>query len=288
MQGEKVLIAGCGGIGQTLGERLASAGAQVYGLRRDVRGLPSFIQPVQADLTNSASLEGLGRHRFSAVVVTLSASEFTEGAYRRIYVEGLRNLLRSLERHLPERLLLASSTSVYHQQDGSWVDEETATLPDSFAGKIQLEAERMLAVHPIPSTVVRFGGIYGPGRTRLLQSLRRGEIVAAGFGSFSNRIHSDDCAGVLEHLLKLRLQGDSLQDCYLAVDSAPTPLRQVSEWLARQMGLALSDMKETARPTRGGNKRCSNRRLLESGYCFTYPDYQAGYRSLLADGPIEA
>lgn len=277
----RVLIAGCGDIGIRTARLLRQQGLAVSGLRRDPAPLPDFIAPVAADLADAGSLQPLQGQLYSAVVVATAAGEYSEAAYRRVYVEGLRNLLATLAYRPPGCLLLVSSTSVYHQGEGEWIDEDSPTEPTGFAGRLLLEAEQLARDVPWPTSVVRFGGIYGPGRTRLIDSLRAGQMVARENSNWSNRIHSEDCAGVLAHLLALQAAGATLAPCYLAVDSAPTPLREICEWLAGELGLDPAAMSMGGPPRRGGNKRCSNRRLLASGYRFLYPDYRAGFRALL-------
>ncbi len=281
-----VLIVGCGDVGIATARLLVQSGYTVVGLRRHTAALPGFIEPLAADISQPASLQPLQQRQFSWVLVTSSAGEFSEQRYRAVYIDGLRNVLASLRQHPPKHLLLASSTSVYHQQDGGWVDEMSATIPDNFAGRCQLEAEALAIGSDIPATVVRFAGIYGPGRLRLLSRLRQGYIVAADNLNYSNRIHRRDCAGILAHLIALRQGGATLERHYLAVDCAPTPLREVCEWLAQSMGLDPENMQQDRSPLRGGNKRCSNRRLLRSGYRFVYPDYRAGFGAILQGGAV--
>ena len=281
MDNRPILIVGCGDVGTGAAKLLTQSGHKVFGLRRNVNQLPDFIEPIAADITDAASLACLQELEFSQVLVATAAGEFSEQRYRSIYVDGLANVLERLQAQPPQRLILASSTSVYHQNDGSWVNEESDTLPTGFSGRLLLEAEQLLLSSDIPGTVVRFGGIYGPGRERLINRLRQGYIVAAAATQYSNRIHSADCAGVLAYLVAQQLSGAPLSDCYLAVDSAPTPLRLVCEWLAQAMELDISAMSEDASPMRGGNKRCSNQRLLDSGYQFIYPDYKAGFDAML-------
>jgi nucleoside-diphosphate-sugar epimerase len=288
MAAESVLIVGCGDVGIATARLLVERGYRVAGLRRNTGELPAFIEPLAADICNPASLAVLQQRHFSWVLVTTSAGGFSQELYRAVYVDGLRNVLQRLEMQMPKGLLLASSTSVYHQQDGSWVDETSATEPSSFAGRIQLEAEALTLASKIPSSVVRFAGIYGPGRERLLSRLRQGYIVASDSQNYSNRIHSRDCAGILAHLLAMRQGGVATESHYLAVDCAPTPLRAVCEWLASAIGLDPATLQEDATPMRGGNKRCSNRRLLQTGYRFVYPDYQSGFGSILQAGLNQA
>lgn len=281
MDNRPILIVGCGDVGTGAAELLTNSGHKVFGLRRNVNALPDFIEPIAADITDPSSLACLADMEFSQVLVATAAGEFSEQRYRSIYVDGLANVLQRLQARPPQRIILASSTSVYHQNDGSWVDEDSETSPAGFSGRLLLEAEQLLFACGIPGTVVRFGGIYGPGRERLINRLRQGHIVAAGAQQYSNRIHSADCAGVLAYLVAQQQNAAPLNDCYLAADSAPTPLREVCEWLAQAMGLDVSAMSEDAAPMRGGNKRCNNQRLLDSGYQLIYPDYKAGFGAAL-------
>ncbi len=288
MAAESVLIVGCGDVGIATASLLVERGYRVTGLRRNPAELPEFIEPLAADICKPASLSVLQQRHFSWVLVTTSAGGYSEERYRAVYVDGLRNILQRLEMRIPKGLLLASSTSVYHQQDGSWVDETSATRPGSFAGRIQLEAEALALASQIPCSVVRFAGIYGPGRERLLSRLRQGYIVASDSQNYSNRVHSRDCAGILAHLLAMKQRGVATESHYLAVDCAPTPLRAVCEWLASNIGLDPANLQEDATLMRGGNKRCSNRRLLRTGYRFVYPDYQAGFGAILKSGINQA
>src|SRR5690606_24982960 len=99
------------------------------------------------------------------------------------------------------RVLFASSTAVYGQDDGSWVDETSPTEPRRFTGRCLLEAEALLAGSGLGFSNVRFAGIYGPGRGRLLSQVLDGSAVFGSEPHITNRIHRDDCAGFLQHLI---------------------------------------------------------------------------------------
>ncbi len=281
------LIAGCGYVGSALGERLKAAGHEVTGLRRRPEALPDAIRAVAADLLRPETLESLPESRW--VFYTAAASGRDERAYREAYVEGLAHLLDSMSRWRvpPERVLFTSSTGVYHQTDGAWVDEESPTEPATFSGRILLEAESVLRASPFTSISVRFGGIYGPGRTRTIERVRSGEARLPAAGPvYSNRIHRDDCAGVLEHLAALAEPAD----CYVGVDHDPADLADVYRWLAELLGVgapaqdppsAASGPAQRPGGRAGSNKRCRNRRLVESGYTFRFPSFREGYRTLL-------
>lgn len=286
MKQHSIVIIGCGDIGVELGGRLHRLGHKVYGVRRSPEKLPEFIQGIGADYMNEADLkQQLAQVAADYVVVTLTPATFTAEAYQQCFGEGTRNILAALSIVPPRRLLYVSSTGVYHQADGEWVDEDSATEPHQFSGENILAAEKEVLSSSSPATIVRFGGIYGPGRLRLIKQLQAGGAITASW-NFSNRIHRDDCAGMLGHLLLLDAQGVVIDDCYVGVDSEPVPLQEVQRYLAQCMGLNPAVAAETTRQ-RGGNKRCSNKRIVASGFEFEYPSYREGYEAvLLAEGLI--
>ena len=273
MTGQRILIAGCGDLGTELGRRLADQGHTVFGLRRNPPPGTGPIHWLRADLTVAKTLAHLPGD-LDLVFYLATPGAYDDEAYRKAYVEGLGNILTRLSAPPPRRIIFVSSTSVYGQDDGSWVDESTPTHPTGFAGRRVLEAEEALRASSVPGTVVRFGGIYGPGRTRMLRKARAGEPVVDNPPWYTNRIHREDCVGVLEHMAGLAAP----DDLYLAVDNAPCTQAELTDWLCDELGLT--------RPPRtsGGvksNKRCRNARLLASGYRFHYPTYREGYRALI-------
>lgn len=276
----RVLIAGCGDLGTALGLRLAARGSTVFGLRRQTSFLPSVIRPLEADLTSAADLAAVLPEELDSVVYLATPGVFTDKAYHHAYVEGLGTLLQVLAdgSHPVQRLVFVSSTSVYGDCGGDWVNEETPAEPAGFSGRRLLEAEDTLRQAPWPGVVVRFAGIYGPGRERMLRRVREGRPVVADPPRYTNRIHRDDCVGVLEHLLTL----DDPAPLYLGVDNAPCPVHELADWLADHLGLPRPPREQgPATDLRGSNKRCSNRRLRASGYRFLYPSFREGYAAML-------
>lgn len=271
----RILIAGCGDVGGALAEMLVENGHEVWGLRRNVQHLPEQVNPVKADLSDPSTLEDLPRN-LDMVYYTAAAGGRSEALYRSSYVTGLRNLLNRLEQQgeQPKRIIYTSSTSVYQHSDGSWVDEDTHAS-GSGMGSILLEGETLLKNSSFPSTAVRFAGIYGPGRTWLLRQAVSGEPRVKTPVRYTNRIHRDDCAGVLLHLLCLQ----DPHDLYVAVDDEPTPYFDVISWLANELD---AKAPEALHQEEGGmGKRCSNKRLKESGYIFRYASYREGYPALI-------
>jgi nucleoside-diphosphate-sugar epimerase len=278
-----ILIAGCGYVGTALGERLAADGHTVWGLRRQPHGLPPGVTPLAADLADPATLNALPQG-LDVVFYTAAADGSTDDAYRLAYVDGLRHLLTALadQRQRPRRVFLTSSTGVYAQYHGEWVDESSPTEPVRFTGKRLLEGERLLLESPFPATVVRLGGIYGPGRARLIDSVRQGTAsYPDGPAIYVNRIHRDDCAGALRRLMLLAQPAP----LYLGVDYDPADRGTVLRWLAAYLGAPPPRIEPMLNPealrTRS-NKRCRNTRLVASGYTFLYPNYRKGYAAILA------
>ena len=283
-----ILIAGCGYVGTALGTRLAAAGHVVWGLRRSAEGLPSGIRYVAADLTAPATLQDLPP-ALDVVFYTAAPNGADDVAYRAIYVDGLHDLLEALVRQhqSPRRVLFTSSTAVHAQSAGEWVDETSPAEPRHFTGRRVLEGERLLLDGPFPATVIRFGGIYGPGRTSLIQRVRQGLATCRDEPPlYTNRIHRDDCAGALHHLMTLP-EPDSL---YIGVDHEPADQCDVLRWLAGQLGappprVGASPTTDTRRHRT--NKRCRNAKLVASGYVFRYPTFREGYAALLAAGDAQ-
>jgi nucleoside-diphosphate-sugar epimerase len=279
---KRVLIVGCGYVGTALGQELAARGDLVWGIRRNPELLPPSIQPIQADILQTDALPGLLPDAPDVVVYAASAGGFSDHEYRAAYVDGVRSLLRALVRMgaQPERLLFTSSTGVYGRSDGAWVDEDTPPEPAAFNGSRVLEGEHLVLDGPFRGVVLRIGGIYGPGRTALLDRIRSGQAVCPPEPVWSNRIHRDDCAGALLHLL----DHPDPASIYIGVDREPADICTVMTWLADRLGVPRPGRVEGAGGTsRGSNKQCSSDRLVESGYQFRYPGYREGFEAVLAE-----
>lgn len=269
----RVLIAGCGYVGTALGLALLRAGHEVFALSRNPDRLPSEFSRLHADLADPSTLRlppGLDFAMFSA-----SADESSDDAYRRTYVNGLSNLLEALASSPTlKRLFFTSSTAVYAQSDGGWVDEASPTEPRHFSGKRTLEAEEVALGSALPATVLRCSGIYGPERTRLVEGVRTGALRIPPEDHFTNRIHRDDIVGAVMHLMQTNGDVDRL----LLSDDDPAPYTEVIAYLARRLGVPLPAVDPEAPPrARGGNKRCRNQRLHELGYELRFPSYRDGY-----------
>ncbi len=273
----RVLIAGCGDLGTEAGLRFAAAGHRVLGLRRSPGKLPDVIEALAGDL--SAPLPDLPGD-VEVLVYAAAADGRTEDAYRRAYVHGPHHVLDALDRAGAQvrRVLMVSSTGVYGVVDGSEVDEDTPTEPNSASGAVLVEAERALLDRRPDATVFRLAGVYGPGRTRLIDQVRDGTAVIPDPPVHTNRIHRDDAA---QAILELTTGAAPAPRVLVGVDHDPAERGQVLRFLADELGLPHPPTGPDRR-ARGGDKRCRNDRLVATGFRFTYPTFREGYRAVLA------
>ena len=273
-----ILIAGCGDLGAALGRMFCENGHQVWGIRRRAEAVPAPIKGLALDLA-----EPLDPDRLPAadvVFYTAAAGGADEEAYHRAYVLGPRHLIAALAARAPRRIFFSSSTRVYHQSGGEWVDEQSPTRPLDFRGRVMLRGEAEILGAPFPGTVVRFSGLYGPGRYRLVVSAAAGAHGTIHPPVYGNRIHRRDAARVLVHLAALARP----ESIYLASDSDPAPMHEVSTWIRerlRRSGVTDAPLGATPGPIPRNSKRCRNQRLLAGGFHFEYPSYRDGYAPII-------
>lgn len=281
MSAPSVVIAGCGDVGSRLASQLLAAGWEVHGLRRNVSRLPEGVIGIAGDLFNKECPDTWPIGGVDYLVYCAAATDHDEAGYRKAYVQGLQHVLEWLGDYgqEPKHLVFVSSSSVYGQQDGEWVDENSATQAVGYSGQVMLEAEQVAFNSGIPATTLRLTGIYGPGREWLLSQVRQGYRVAIEPPLYGNRIHVDDAAGLLAFLLQHVEQGGSLDKVYIGVDDAPAPLSEVVGWLREYLGV--TEWAEDASVRRAGSKQCSNARAKALGWTPTYPSYREGYAAIL-------
>ena len=271
-----VLIAGCGDVGNVLATLLLQKGHVVYGLKRDISTLPSGVLAIHADLTDAATLTVLPDNIDSLVFLPTPASR-DQAAYESIFLDGWNNLWKSLKQ-APARTLLVSSTAVYGQSDGRIVSEETTPVPARFNGEVLLQMEQLAASCTAQLIVARVSGIYGPGREGMIRlAASEGLEIQQSPPNYTNRIHRDDVAAALMHLLLL----DDPQALYLVSDDLPVAKYDVLAWIAAALGKPTP--KGLSADSGSGGKRVDNQRLRRSGFRLNYPDYRAGYGAILED-----
>ena len=287
----RVLIVGCGYVGLPLGKELVRQGREVFGLRRGVLAEKELkaagIQPLRADITKLDELEKLPCD-FDWVVNCAASGGGGAEDYRKIYLEGNRNLVAWLANSPLKKFIYTSSTSVYGQNDGSLVTENSPAEPDADTTKVLVETEKLLlaaaAERQFPAVVLRVAGIYGPARGHSFKQFLRGEARIEGEGArWLNTIHRDDLIGVIIAALRNAKPGE----IFNAVDNEPVSQLKFFEWLAAELKRPLPPKvaadAEAWRRRGVTNKRVSNAKLrAELKHQFQFPDFRAGYAAEIA------
>ena len=276
-----ILVAGCGKLGGAIASQLTRT-AKVYGLRRNPDRVPEGVHALGADLMVPEQLRPVLPDNLDVVVYCLTPASYDNEGYHNAYVKGLQNLIDALDGHRLTRLVFIGSSSVYAQDDDSWVDEASPTEPARYSGQAILEGERIALESGSPATVIRFSGIYGPSRARFLDAVMNGGMAPTSPGPYSNRIHEADAAAATCHIVERALAGQPLENCYLASDCEPVRLDEVVAWVREQLPCDKPGP-DARKGGRAGSKRCNNRRLLDSGFHFRYPDFRVGYREMIAE-----
>ncbi len=280
----KILIVGCGSIGTQLAEVLTAKGHQVVGLKRNppVFDLITGIDYFKADISANKTLKALPLD-FDFVYFIVSPDGRNQESYEAIYKAGVNQLLAHFSKaETPPQWFFISSTSVYGQTQGEWVDENSLSYPENRPSQLIRLAEQRLIALNAQHVIVRFSGIYGSGREYLLRIARQVPAIQQDPPYYTNRIHQTDCVGVLVFLLECRLAGIGLESCYIASDDDPAPTWEVMSWLAERLSCSIPSVKAMAQDALM-NKRCNNERLKALGYQFNYPSYKDGYAKLIAD-----
>lgn len=177
------------------------------------------------------------------------------------------------------RAFFLSSTGVYGQSDGEWVDEESITEPSSESGKKRLWCEELYRASSLATTSFRISGIYGPGRG-LRRRLESGSYsLVEGHDNWTNRIHVEDIAGVLSKALE---QENKLPEMINLSDDEPALMSEVVRYYCEKFDYPLPETISKEQAEREGrfrflsSKRVSNALLHQTlNYEFKYPNFRA-------------
>ncbi len=278
MKRPHVLIVGCGDLGQRLGLQFVSSGWQVSALRRRPESLPDAFQGIRGDYTDPADVARLTDLKPDYVVFTPLPAARDATGYERGFAMATALLAKSGLLAGAHGGVFVSSTRVYAEVDGGWVDEDSPlTQSDPSAASIIAAEQTFLRACPA-ATVLRASGIYGDWPGMFIERLTKGYASPAP-DRISNRIHRDDLVGIMVFCLERLEAGLTNSSIYNASDQAPTPIGEIESWLTQQLNLPPAS---TPAPARRGNRRCSSERLCRAGYKFAYHDYRAGFSALIA------
>ena len=270
----RILIAGCGYLGQATADLFHELGWEVEGWTMSPQSVRSLsAKPFSVHAVNISDPDQVAARsgNFDAVIHCASTGGGDVDLYRRTYLRGASNLLG---RFSGSTMLFTSSTSVYAQRDGEWVTEESAAEPEHEGGKILRQTEQLVLNRG--GIVTRLAGIYGPGRSYLVERILSGEVIVdPKHDRFVNQVHRDDAVAALFLLLERPLVRPEI---YNVVDDEPILQSECYHWLAKKLSRPLPRLgTSTSKPKRGeSNKRVSNAKLRGLGWSLRYPTFAEG------------
>lgn len=278
----RVLLVGAGYVASALAPLLVTLGHEVFGLRRSERSLPPSVRPLRGDITKPDSLSDIPE-KVDVVVFAVSPGERSRDAYHSVFSRGLDNVLAMTP---GARVLFVSSTSVYGPST-ALVDETTPADSPAETTAPLVEGERRALAHHPASVVLRASGIYGPGRTRTIETLLASPPTGDSRNEITHRVHRDDLARALAFFA----ERPSTSGLYVVTDDRPSTLGELSDFLE---GVALPPSLERVRrerpprersrsPSLRSHKRLTNQKLREAGFSFEYPSFEEGYAAIFAE-----
>lgn len=277
-----LLIIGCGDLGNHLGSLMAEQNWQVYGMRRNVSEIAPNIHRIFADLYQKERPINWPTTKIDYIIFCAAPSANERSQYQELYYQGLQNVLQWIEnsQQYPKKLLIISSTAVYAQNDGSWVDEKSSTDPENLQGKTMLAMEQLAKNSSIDTTIIRLSGIYGPTRYYLIKQAIQGITYPQTPLLYANRIHIEDAALLLQAIIYFHKQGNELFPCYIGVDDEPAPIQETLAWIRNE--LAINTLTTQHAERRTGSKRLTNKLAKTTGWIPKYKNYKDGYKEILA------
>ena len=265
---KKLLCAGVGKLNSRVAANWLQQSGSVIGLRRSQMDETLPFEQRTVDLA-SEPWPDVGA---DVIVVALSAAERTPEAYRQAYVAPIQQLAQSLStwQRLPEKVIAVSSTRVYGSENGELITDDLEAQTDDEFGRILLAMEAEVTALPVPASVVRLSGIYGPGRDWLKRSALQATEESVTQNKWTNRIHIDDAAAAIVFLLHQR----ALADHYIVSDLQPVSLLDMYDFFRKREGVAPLAI---SLPVSAG-KRLLPTRLQGLGFTWQYPNaFSGGY-----------
>lgn len=277
------LILGCGYLGRRVAAAWQAAGENVYAVTRSATRAEEFRQagwtPIIADICDPASLAQLPDA--DTVLYAIGYDRSSGRSQREVAVDGLRNVLPELR---CRRFAFISSSSVYGQSAGEWVDESSPTIPTQPGGECCLAAEQLVRETLPKANVLRLSGIYGPQRLlSKVETLQAGEPLTGRADAWLNLIHVDDA---VRAILAVDARG-TIGETYLVSDDEPVRRGDYYAHLAALINApppTFDDSQPAKRGSGGLNKRCRNRKLRDNvGVKLQYPSYRAGLDAIFKE-----
>jgi nucleoside-diphosphate-sugar epimerase len=282
------LIFGCGYLGRRVARQWLQAGHEVYAATRSLARAKEFaeqgLRPIVADLGKPDSLAELPC--CETVLFAVGFDRASGQSIEEVYVGGLARALAALSSGCG-RIIYISSTGVYSQDNGGWVNEDSPAEPRRAGGRACLAAEKLLAGHPLGgrAVVLRLAGLYGPGRIPRRDDVAAGRPLAAPSEGYLNLIHVDDAAATV----LAAEQCQTLPRLFVVSDGRPVVRGEYFAELARLLSapaprFAPAAADSPAAERAGSDKRIDPARAMaELGVRLRYPSYREGLAAIVGE-----
>ncbi|MBF4990396.1 NAD(P)H-binding protein [Methylophilus sp. QUAN] len=272
----RILQIGCGGLGTLIAQAALAQGHDLTIVRRSRKPVTPGAQALTLDVVRGVGVSALAAVPADILLYCLAPVEGQ--SYQQTYVEGLRHVLANVSMDSLKHVFFISSTGIYGEHHGEWIDDDTPAIPADAEGQVMLDAERLLDGLTCGHTALRVSGIYGPQRLYLLRLLQNQERWPRQT-HWTNRMHEQDVAAAVVHLYQQVADGKALPGHCILTDGIPATQHEVLQWLAAQQQLP-APATPPLQPQSG--KRIRNRFLQHTGFKPQFADYQAGYASILS------
>ena len=277
----KIAVLGCGYVGAEFARQARAAGHEVLGVVRSEGSRDKLrAEGLAAEAFDLYSGDwALLPGRFDAVVYAASTGGGGPEAYALAYDTGVRRALAWARDVGSQNFVFTSSTGVYRQDDGRIVDEDSVVGGAPTADAILGGERAVLSSGLANARVLRFGGLYGPGRHHLVDQLRRGENVIGGrVDHYINYLHRDDAASAV---LAALVGGPVGARVYNVADGRPVTKESLARWIAERLGQGapVFDPKAPAGPRVAKGGRTQPSRIVATGRIRT----ELGWKPAFAD-----
>jgi nucleoside-diphosphate-sugar epimerase len=290
LSGRHLVVFGCGYVGTAVAQWAMANGLRVTALTRNATSAVLLreigIRTVVADLAGEAWHEAISDAADYAVNCVSSGGGGIE-AYRHSYRHGMESVVAWARKHRGVgTFLYTSSTSVYPQGDGVWVDETMPTSAASDRAQVLIETEAAVTSEPRPwerCFILRLAGIYGPGRHALLEQVQRGEVSGTG-NHHLNLIHRDDIVTAVAACLSAPKR--IANEVFNVADDGRATKSEIVRWLAERLGVPAPVF--TGAPAEGRRQVTPDRVIANEklksmlGWRPRHSTFREGYASLLS------
>ncbi|NVJ59582.1 MAG: sugar nucleotide-binding protein [Gammaproteobacteria bacterium] len=279
-----IVFAGFGKLARSLASQFDSAEINLWGIARtplSINGIKTIMGDLSLPLDDQLTATDRQQlDQIDYVIVTLSPDEISDDSYQKTYWQSAKNITHFFSKTSKKPIIIyISSTRVYAENDGEWVSEATQVTANNKKSESLIAAENEILAHNTKNIIVRFSGIYGGERQYLMKKVEAGIKVQKRPAQYTNRIHQEDCVGIICFLIKMLEQGESLDSIYIGTDDDPATLLDVTNHIAKEFGYPKPTVIINDDDLAPKGKRCKNDKIKSLGYNFKYPSYKNGYRN---------